>query len=113
MLFSTLEQVPLGHSPRLEVAVIGNPAPSLQWQLNGEDIIGETAPVLTIHNIHSDKSGTYTCRAFNRAGPRMSAPIFVNIIDQVGLRGAAVYRVSMRVMATSCTFALPVSFVLA
>ncbi len=61
----------------------GMPTPALQWQLNGEDIAGETGSVFSLHHVYADTSGTYTCRASNKVDSKLSAPMYVSIKDQV------------------------------
>ena len=72
----------LGQSVVLEVVVTGNPPPTFQWQLNGADLPGQTTPVFTISSMNERCTGTYTCRASNRAGIKTSAPILLDMQEQ-------------------------------
>ena len=60
-------------------AVTGGPTPSLQWQLNGSNLPGETAACLYRSNVQSNHSGNYQLVASNIAGVYTSAPIYIAV----------------------------------
>ena len=74
----------LGHLVELQVTVIGNPPPSLQWQLNGADLPGETRPILRVQNMSRELAGTYACRASNRAGSQVGCVyVVIGVVECV------------------------------
>jgi len=59
----------LGGAVRLDVSVAGYPAPQLQWFKNGEAIVGETGPSLSLANFHPDDRGVYAVRMTSALAP--------------------------------------------
>src|SRR5439155_17794053 len=50
------------------MTALGYPAVSYQWQSNGVDIAGAIGPILTLANITTNFTATYTCVIANSAG---------------------------------------------
>ena len=46
----------------------GSPYITYQWQKDGQDLMGEINPTLTVSNISAMNGGTYTCVVSNAAG---------------------------------------------
>lgn len=58
-----------GATATFTVVVTGTPTPTIQWRKNGVNIAGATAPTLTVSNISSADTGTYTVLASNGVNP--------------------------------------------
>ena len=69
-------------------AIVSNSAPfsaeplTLQWQLNGNDVVGATNNSLTISNAFATNAGTYTLIAAN-CGGSSSASAVLSVVDPV------------------------------
>jgi len=51
-----------------------------QWQFNGNDIPGATAPVLTIPEVATSNAGRYQVRVSNMVGTALSSPATLDVI---------------------------------
>jgi hypothetical protein len=51
-----------------------------QWQLNGLDVDGATAPILTLPDVQSSQAGLYSVRVENAVGAVASAPASLTVI---------------------------------
>ncbi len=64
-------------------AVVGGSPPlSLQWQLDGTNVPGQTASSLTLANLQTNQAGTYTLVASNAFGVTNSAPVTLTVLVQ-------------------------------
>jgi len=61
------------------VSATGTPAPTLQWFRNGVTFAGWTGPTLTLRNVTTSDSGTYTAVATNSAGSVTSNPATLTV----------------------------------
>jgi uncharacterized delta-60 repeat protein len=68
-----------GDTAVLRVVVSGTPPLSFQWMKDGADIAGATGSSLTVANIQSANTGTYTVRASNVLGTATSAPATITL----------------------------------
>jgi len=75
--------VALGQSARLAVAAIGSAPLSYQWQRNGVNLPGATAPTLTLVASGSAQAGDYTVIVTNSAGSVTSTPAGVAVLPPV------------------------------
>jgi predicted extracellular nuclease len=66
------QTVTVGDPVTFFVTATGFPAPTYQWQHNGADLAGATAPVLTIDAVKTADAGTYTVSARNSVGSASS-----------------------------------------
>jgi hypothetical protein len=66
------QNVALGSTVSFLVAAVGTPLPTYQWQKNGANILGATAPTLTLANVSSVSAGTYDAVASNSSGSSVS-----------------------------------------
>lgn len=57
-----------GQTVQLIAAVSGSPTPTLQWQLDGINLVGETGSTLTIFGVQSNQAGVYKVVATSSAG---------------------------------------------
>jgi hypothetical protein len=64
--------VAIGGTATFKVTVIGEPAPTIQWQKNGVDLPGKTGVELTLSNVQQDDAGLYRAVASNSAGEATS-----------------------------------------
>jgi hypothetical protein len=74
--------VRVGGTVRLNVSASGAALLSYQWQLNGVDIPGASAPVLTLDSLQLDQTGPYRVVVSNPVGSVASAPATV-IVQQL------------------------------
>jgi photosystem II stability/assembly factor-like uncharacterized protein len=58
-------------------SVLGNPAPSLQWQHNGTNLPGQMQGCLYLINAQMDRTGDYTLIASNAVGVATSAVVSI------------------------------------
>jgi uncharacterized delta-60 repeat protein len=63
----------------LTTQATGAPTPTLQWQYNGTDLPGATSATLTLTDITTTDSGTFTVVATNRVGNVTSASARVTV----------------------------------
>ncbi|MBL9168383.1 MAG: hypothetical protein JNN07_11630 [Verrucomicrobiales bacterium] len=77
-----------GHSPTtvgshvmLCASVSGGPRPSVQWQFNGTNLLGQTDSCLSRFNVQTDQSGRYSVVASNILGVVTSAVAVVSVIE--------------------------------
>ncbi len=77
--------VNLGGSATLAVAASGDAPLSYQWQKDGVDVAGETAPTLNIASAQQSDAGSYACVVTNSAGSATSnaATVTVNLPSMV------------------------------
>jgi hypothetical protein len=62
------QTVTVGTAVTFRASAIGSPAPTLQWQKDGENLPGATAPVLTLATTTTADAGRYTVVATNSSG---------------------------------------------
>ncbi len=70
---------PLGGTATFNVVADGNGPLSIQWQLNGTNLPGNTNASLIISNVQAFKAGAYTVIVSNPAGTVTSAPATLTI----------------------------------
>jgi hypothetical protein len=63
------------------VIAAGLPAPSFQWMFNGAALPGQTAPVLTVHNVQTNLAGNYSVIVSNSGGATQSADAVLTVTD--------------------------------
>ncbi len=73
-----------GDSVILTVGATGFPTPSYQWRRNGENLAGQIAPLLYIHNPGDGHSGSYDVVVQNREGRAVSQPATVSVVENAG-----------------------------
>jgi hypothetical protein len=71
------QTVALGSTLNLTILVSGTDATTYQWQLDGSNINGATASVLSISSVSAANAGSYTCVVTNAAGTLTSSPASV------------------------------------
>lgn len=69
-----------GASATFGVAASGSGALAYQWRLNGADLPGATAPVLTLASVAGADAGSYTVVVTNAAGSATSAPAMLVVV---------------------------------
>ena len=57
-----------GQTIQFVAAANGSPTPTLQWQLDGTNLVGETASTLTLFGVQSNQAGIYSVVASSFAG---------------------------------------------
>ncbi len=62
------------------VGVAGSQPISLQWQHNGTNLSGQTAPALTVANLRASDAGAYSVIAANAEGTNASQPAFLTVL---------------------------------
>ncbi|MCB1100565.1 MAG: hypothetical protein KDN22_33695 [Verrucomicrobiae bacterium] len=82
LLQPTGEQIPKGTSVELRAVVAATPPATWQWQRNGVDIPGETAPSLCIEDANSEDTDWYRVIATNALGAAASQDVLVDVIDK-------------------------------
>ena len=70
---------PAGTAATLCSFVQGQPAPALQWQLQGTNLPGQNLSCLTLPNLTSNQSGLYRLVATNLFGSVTSAPFEITV----------------------------------
>ena len=77
------QTVSAGDSALLTVAAAGAKPFNYQWQFNGTNLPGETAPILMLDNVNADQAGCYAVAISNAAGETVShkADLFVTVGD--------------------------------
>ncbi len=55
---------------------------TFQWDKDGQDLPGETDPILIIEDVKDDDAGDYTVEATNLAGTTVSETMRVSVVDQ-------------------------------
>ncbi len=70
---------PAGSTATLCSFVQGQPAPALQWQLQGANLPGQNLSCLTLPNLTSNQSGLYRLVATNLFGSVTSAPFEITV----------------------------------
>jgi hypothetical protein len=58
----------IGQTVRFDSQATGSPTPALQWQKDGQAILGATAAQLTLFNVQSNDAAVYTIAATSSAG---------------------------------------------
>ncbi len=69
-----------GGEARLQISASGTSAIRYQWQLNGQDLPGETNSVLVLRNVQAPNVGDYSVRITNASGSLTSQPARVSLI---------------------------------
>lgn len=69
----SFQSVPTGGTAQFTVFVASTTAAHYQWQKNGTDIFGATAPLLYLSAVTSADTAFYRCVATNTFGPTISA----------------------------------------
>ncbi len=73
----------VGTDQLLRVGAVGSPTVTYQWQLDGEDLEGETGPVLALPAIGYDQAGAYSVTVTNDYGSLTSDVVTVVVYDHV------------------------------
>lgn len=60
-------------SAAFSVVAAGLPAPAFQWRFNGNPLAGQTSPLLIIHNVTTNQTGSYSVIINNSGGVTASA----------------------------------------
>lgn len=68
-----------GSTVTFEVVATGDPVPTYQWLLNGEDIEGQTASTLVLTNVGAADNGAYSVRVINPADTLESATSVLSV----------------------------------
>jgi hypothetical protein len=76
----TSRTVPNGSAVRFSVAATGTPPLSYQWQRNGVDLPGATAPGLDLANVQPDAAGLYRAVVRNGVGAVPSAEAALQVL---------------------------------
>jgi hypothetical protein len=71
----------LGESTTLNVAANGTPPLTYQWQLNGTNLVGETAAKLTLGSLDAGDTGAYRVIVRNAVGEAFSNEAVVTVLD--------------------------------
>ena len=71
----------LGESTTLNVAANGTPPLTYQWQLNGTNLVGETAANLTLASLDAGDTGAYRVIIRNAVGEAFSNEAVVTVLD--------------------------------
>ena len=71
----------IGNNLTLCAAVSGAPAPGVQWQFNGTNLVGQTSSCLYLSNLQTNQSGSYTVVASNIMGMVTSAVAVVRVLE--------------------------------
>jgi Secretion system C-terminal sorting domain len=61
--------------------VQNNNATTYQWQLNGNNVTGQTTGVLNLSNITTANAGVYTCVMTNECGTTTTAPLTLTVTN--------------------------------
>jgi hypothetical protein len=67
------QSVTAGASVTFSVTATGSPAPTYQWQLNGQALAGATGATLTLPNVQASQAGNYSVVVSNAGGIVQSA----------------------------------------
>ena len=78
------QTVAIGSTIQLSVSVINEPV-SYQWYLGTNVIDGATNALLTLTNVQTYQSGTYTVAVSDQAGTVTSDPIMLSILPSLGI----------------------------
>jgi uncharacterized repeat protein (TIGR03803 family) len=74
----------VGNNVTFSVVANGWPAPNFQWQFNGQNIAGQTAPSLSLTNVQFTNAGGYSVIVTNAYGSVTSAvaqlTVFTNLV---------------------------------
>lgn len=73
------QAVTAGANVTFSVAATGKPAPTYQWFFNGNMISGATGSTLTLSNVQTTNSGTYTVAVTNSASTATSNPATLTV----------------------------------
>ena len=68
-----------GTPVQFTVVASGSPAPTFQWQKNGAAIASATSATLSLPDVHTSDSASYTCVATNTAGSATSNPATLTV----------------------------------
>ncbi len=79
------QSVPPGANVTFTGAASGTPAPTYQWQFNGNDIAGATDTSLTLINVQSSNQGNYTLTASNPGGTIISSNAVLTVQSPPGI----------------------------
>jgi alpha-tubulin suppressor-like RCC1 family protein len=69
-----------GNPASLSAGIVGTPAPSLQWQLNGTNIAGATDTILNLTNTGPGDSGKYGLAVTNPLGSTRSSDAVITFV---------------------------------
>lgn len=72
--------VTVGAAQTLRIEAAGWPAPSIQWQHAGTNLVGETASRLTLTNIITGMAGAYTAIISNSVGTATSSAGYLTVL---------------------------------
>jgi hypothetical protein len=94
------QTVALGSTLNLTILVSGTDATTYQWQLDGSNINGATASVLSISSVSAANAGSYTCVVTNSAGTLTSSPSSVIVSTPPVIVSSPLAKQSVAVGAT-------------
>ncbi len=94
------QTVALGSTLNLTILVSGTDATTYQWQLDGSNINGATASVLSISSVSAANAGSYTCVVTNAAGTLTSSPASVIVSTPPVIVSSPLAKQSVAVGAT-------------
>jgi len=94
------QTVALGYTLNLTILVSGTDATTYQWQLDGSNINGATASVLSISSVSAANAGSYTCVVTNAAGTLTSSPASVIVSTPPVIVSSPLAKQSVAVGAT-------------
>ena len=70
-----------GSNASFTIVTSGAPQPTYQWTLNGNNISGATASILTINSVSAVNAGNYACVATNSAGTVTSTTATLTVLS--------------------------------
>jgi len=73
-----------GNGATFGVGATGSAPLNFQWQRNGVDIPGATAPTITLPAVDAGQSGTYALRVSNAAGTALSQAAMLTVLAAAG-----------------------------
>ena len=73
--------VTVGGNVTLSVVATGNPAPAYQWWFNGTNLPSETSASLTLNNVTTNQSGSYSVVITNSAGSTNSQTVTLTAVQ--------------------------------
>ncbi len=73
--------VTVGGNVTLSVVATGNPAPAYQWWFNGTNLPSETSASLTLNNVTTNQSGSYSVVITNSAGSTNSQTVTLTVVQ--------------------------------
>lgn len=107
------KRVVLGQPVQMNCSFASVPAPTFVWKFNGTVLVEETKQCIQIQNFENQRSGIYTCEAFNSVtGLRKTAThnLMVKGKDRARIRFVVIHK-HMNQNTSSSSAAIRISFV--